>query len=80
MEHPLIPDLTNLKEDEVVEKINELRSKLAIAARFGNQHLCNQVRMAIESYEARYRVLMQEQIDRANQQIDNFANKIDIKK
>ena len=50
MEHPLIGDLTKLTEAELTEKIAELNQKLSIAARAGNGHLCDQIRMAIESY------------------------------
>ena len=54
MEHPLIPNLDNLKIDELGDKISELNKKLRIAQNMGNGHLCNQIRMAIESYQAKY--------------------------
>jgi hypothetical protein len=80
MEHPLIPDLSTLSLDDTMSKLNDLRSKLNIAARMGNHHVCNQIRMAIESYEARYQVLMREQLESASKQIDNLTDKIDIAK
>jgi hypothetical protein len=54
MEHPLIPNLDSLTVDELSEKISELNRKLSIAYRTGNDHLCNQIRMAIESYQTKY--------------------------
>jgi hypothetical protein len=54
MEHPLIPNIDNLSTDELGAKIAELNKKLSIAWRLGNHHLCNQLRMAIESYQTKY--------------------------
>jgi hypothetical protein len=54
MEHPLIPNLDNLTETDLQEKISELNKKLGIAYNTGNGHLCNQIRMAIESYQTKY--------------------------
>jgi hypothetical protein len=54
MEHPLIPNLDSLSADELLTKISELNKKLGIAYRTGNGGLCNQIRMAIESYQAKY--------------------------
>ena len=54
MEHPLIASLDNLSADELLNKITELNKKLGIAYRTGNADLCNQLRMAIESYQTKY--------------------------
>lgn len=54
MEHPLIPNLDALSSEELLEKITELNKKLSIAVRTGNFYLCNQLRMAIESYQNKY--------------------------
>jgi hypothetical protein len=54
MEHPLIPNLDNLSTEELSDKLAELNKKLSIAYRTGNSHLCNQLRMAIESYQSKY--------------------------
>jgi len=78
MEHPLINNLSELSEDELTSKISELNGKLNIAMRTGNAHLCNQIRMALESYQNKY----QEKISAGyKKQLDNssLANKIDIK-
>lgn len=54
MEHPLISSLDSLSAEELLEKITELNKKLSIAMRTGNHYLCNQLRMAIESYQNKY--------------------------
>jgi len=54
MEHPLISNLDSLSAEELLEKITELNKKLSIAMRGGNHYLCNQLRMAIDSYQTKY--------------------------
>lgn len=78
MEHPLIGNLDQLTADELSGKVNELNNKLNIAMRSGNAHLCNQLRMAIETYRNKYQEVVQQtykkQIGDAN-----FDDKINIK-
>ena len=54
MEHPLISNLDELNLEQLQEKISELTKKLGIASRTGNAYLCNQLRMALESYQNKY--------------------------
>jgi hypothetical protein len=54
MEHPLIGDISELDADELNTKITELHKKLSIAYRLGNQVLCNQIQMALETYQNKY--------------------------
>jgi hypothetical protein len=54
MEHPLIHNLNDLSNQELLDKISELHKKLAIAARTGNGHMCDQIRMALESYQNQF--------------------------
>ena len=54
MEHPLIPNLDDLTEQQLLDKITELNRKLGIAYNTGNGYLCNQIRMAVESYQTKY--------------------------
>jgi hypothetical protein len=54
MEHPLIPNLDQISAEDLLGRINELNRKLGIAYSIGNGHLCNQLRMAIESYQNKY--------------------------
>ena len=54
MEHPLISNLDNLTADQLLDTVNQLYKKLNIASRTGNFYLCEQIRMAIESYQTKY--------------------------
>ena len=72
-EHPLIPNLDNLTTDELSSKVNELNKKLSIAYRMGNHHLCNQIRMSLNSYQTKY----QEKL-KASQSGTDYDGMIDI--
>jgi len=54
MEHPLISNLDSLTTQQLTDKIAELNKKLGIAYRTGNAYLCEQLRMALESYQNKY--------------------------
>lgn len=75
MEHPLIGDLNHLTEDELGAKLSDLNQKLSMAMRTGNGHLCNQLRMAIASYNAKY----QEKLRNSHSSEQSFSDKINIK-
>ena len=75
MEHPLIGDLNNLTLDELSTQVADLNSKLSMAMRTGNGHLCNQIRMAIESYQTKYQEKLQESYKKSD--VD-FGDKIKI--
>lgn len=75
MEHPLIGDISHLTADEISAKITDLYKKLSIAQRTGNQYVCNQIRMALETYQNQYQQKLQQPT--ANGTPD-FGDKIDI--
>lgn len=77
MEHPFINNLDELSAEELSSKISELHKKLGIAARTGNGHLCDQIRMALESYQSKYQSKLQASY---NKQLSDpsLANKINI--
>ena len=54
MEHPLISIVDDMTTEQLQEKISELTKKLGIALRTGNGHLCNQLRMALETFNNKY--------------------------
>ena len=54
MDHPLISNIDDLTTEELSSKVTELNKKLAIAYRLANHDLCNQIRMAIETYQNKY--------------------------
>jgi hypothetical protein len=72
MEHPLIGSLDEFTPEQLLEKISELNRKLAIAYNTGNAYLCNQIRMAIESYQTKYQEKIRKTPD------GNFNDVIDI--
>jgi hypothetical protein len=59
MEHPLVGNLDELSIDQLTTQISDLSRKLGIANRTGNAHLCNQIRMALESYQNKYHEKLQ---------------------
>ncbi len=71
MEHPLIGDLNDLTIEQLSEKINDLHKKLGIAYRSGNGYLCDQIRMAIDSYTTKLRERQDEQYRAAQQSFDD---------
>jgi len=71
MEHPLINDLNDLTIEQLSEKINDLHKKLGIAYRSGNGYLCDQIRMAIDSYTTKLRERQDEQYRAAQQSFDD---------
>ena len=73
MEHPLIPSVEDLTTEQLSEKLTELNKKLTIAYRLGNHDLCNQLRMALETFQNKY----QEKI-RKSQNGTGFDDIIDI--
>lgn len=78
MEHPLINNVDNLTLDELQAKINDLTKKLAWAHRSGNAHLCNQIRMALETFQNKHREKQQALWDSKNKNGPDFSDKIDI--
>lgn len=77
MEHPLIGPLDELTLEELSARINDLSKKLSIAAKSGNGHLCNQIRMAMTNYQNMYQTKLQESYRKA-QGDSNFDDKINI--
>ncbi len=75
MEHPLIGNINELTETELIDKITELNGKLSIAMRMGNSSLINQVTMALNTYRNK---LSEKQIKARSEDKDDFEDKIDI--
>lgn len=78
MEHPFIHSLDELTLEQLGSKISELNKKLGIAHRTGNGYLCDQIRMALNSYQAKHQSKMQETYAPKPGEEDNFNNKINI--
>jgi len=79
MEHPLVDNLNDLSVEELGAKVSELQNKLGIAARIGNGHLCDQIRMALESYQNKYQEKLKKQYEKDSEEINSIAQgKINI--
>jgi hypothetical protein len=78
MQHPLIHDLDHLTVEDLTARISDLHRKLAIAHRSGNGHLCDQIRMALDSYSTKQREKLEEQFKKSSGDEDPFTGKIDI--
>lgn len=76
MEHPLIPDLSQISDEDLQSRITDLTRKLSWAQR-NNAHLAHQIRMALESYRSQ---ISQRQRAREQQQGPgpDFSDRIDI--
>ena len=78
MEHPFINSLEDLTIEQLGSKISDLHKKLSIAHRLGNGYLCDQIRMALNSYNNQYQQKMQALSAPKAGETDSFNNKIDI--
>jgi hypothetical protein len=79
MEHPLIGDINDLTIDELSARVSELSNKLNIATGMGNAHLCDQIRMALETFRNKYQDRLQESYKKQQANNINFDDKINIK-
>jgi hypothetical protein len=78
MEHPFINNLEDLTVEQLGSKISELHKKLSIAHRMGNSYLCDQIRMALESYTGKHQQKMMALNAPPPGEDASFNNKIDI--
>jgi hypothetical protein len=78
MEHPLIGDISKLTTDELGTRVNDLYKKLAIAQRSGNGHLCNQLRMALETFQNAHQTRLREQESKNGNTPPDFQSFINI--
>ena len=78
MEHPLIHDIDGLSVEELQSRISDLTKKLSWATRTGNGQLAGQIRMALETFQNKYRQRMDEIYAKSNQKGQDFSDRIDI--
>jgi len=76
MFNPLMPDLREVKDQELENKLHELTKKYWIAARGGNGGLAQQILVALESYkdEMRRRQVEQQRslMEKQNKDLDDL--------
>lgn len=79
MEHPLINNIDSLTSEELQTKISELTKKLSWASRSGNANLVGQIRMALETFQNKYREKQQAIYDAAAAKGGpDYSDRIDI--
>jgi len=78
MQHPLINDIDGLSVEELQSRITDLTKKLSWATRHNNQHLANQIRMALETFQTRYQQKVAEIYAKSDQKGQDFSDRIDI--
>lgn len=66
--HPLTPDLSGLKDDELQRKVAELSRKLNQAYAFGQPSLVGQIQMVLQDYQG-------EQMRRQQKMLDDLMAK-----
>jgi hypothetical protein len=76
--HPLTPNLTEMKLEELHAKYNELSKKAIQCQRTGSYSLMNQISMVLEDYSAEIARRQQQMYEEANKK-HNFDGIIDIK-
>ena len=77
MEHPLITEIDDMTLEELQSRITDLTKKLSWASRT-NQHLASQIRMALETFQNKYREKQQALYDAAKKGGPDYSDKIDI--
>jgi len=78
--HPLQEDVTQLKDDQLDEKIRELSKKLLTASRFPNQSVLQQIQMLLTTYKEeqikRQRKVYQDSISKASNEVNTDLNEL----
>lgn len=77
--HPLTPDLTGLKDDELQKKVAELSKKLNQAYAFGQASLVGQIQMVLADYQAEQIRRQQKMMDELMAKNSKFDKLIDVK-
>jgi hypothetical protein len=77
MFNPLLPDLKELKNEDIDLKITELIKKYTIAAQFGQGGVCSQIAVIIEAYKQEQRrrhAEVNKKLMDQNKNLDDFIN------
>jgi hypothetical protein len=77
--HPLTPDLSQLKDDELHKKIYELTQRLTQSYRFGNYEIVGQIHMVLEDYTEESNRRQRKVLEELAQKNNKFDGIIDIK-
>lgn len=73
MFHPLEGDLSQLKDNEVEDKLNELNRKYFLAARLGNRELLTQIATFVTIYKEE---MSKRYLSKSQGQLDNDLDQL----
>lgn len=79
MPHPLAPRLSEMSQEELTKKYNELMAKMNQAYRMGPYSIIPQMQMLLEDYQLEMQNRHQKQLEEMEKNSKNFKNIIDIK-
>jgi hypothetical protein len=66
MYHPLAPDLSSLKDEELYKRSSDLLERLSIARRYNNFQLTNQLQLLYNGYQEETQRRAQVWLERLN--------------
>jgi hypothetical protein len=73
--HPLTPSLTNLTDDEVLTKINDLQNRISFSYSMGRPEMIQQLQMVLEDYRFEQQKRQQKLMDELQQTLSKNINK-----
>ena len=76
--HPLTPNLSELKDEELFSKYQDLNNKMSMAYKFRNHAMLVQLQMLIEDYQTEINLRRQAQLDTKNDK-NNLSSLIKVK-
>ena len=79
MFHPLAPNISELKDDELYAKITELGNKMNSAYRMGSGDMLRQMQMLLAHYQEELAVRNRKKLEEIEKNNNNFKNIINIK-
>lgn len=79
MFHPLAPDLTGLKDDELYQKISELQKRMNQAWRMGGTQMFQQMQLLMGDYQSELRRRNDIKMEEMQKKNPGFDKIIDIK-
>jgi hypothetical protein len=79
MGHPLAPNLTELTNEELNKKYNDLVTRMNQAYRWGNPGMVGQLQMLMQDYQEELANRSRKALEEMEKNSKNFKNIIDIK-
>lgn len=73
--HPLTPSLTNLTDDEVLTKINDLQNRISFSYSMGRPEMIQQLQMVLEDYRFEQQKRQQKLMDELQQTLSKNIDK-----